>query len=115
MQGREDLTLNEYQEGARLTAVYPDEFKIIYPALGLAGETGETVEKIKKAVRKGGTAFQREIDYAGVVREMGDVLWYLANLASDIGVPLEAVAMVNLEKLAMRAEKKNIIGEGDNR
>lgn len=107
------MTLNDYQHGARLTAVYPDEYKLIYPALGLAGEAGEAVEKIKKAVRKGGTDYMRHLDVAGLVKELGDVMWYVANVASDIGVTLEGVAMVNLEKLQDRANRGVIKGEGD--
>lgn len=109
------MQLNEYQEGARKTAVYPDEYNIIYPALGLAGEAGEAVEKVKKAVRRGGKQYEAELDRAGLIKEIGDVLWYVANLASDIGVSLETVAQINLEKLMDRAKRDVIKGEGDNR
>ncbi len=106
------MHLSKYQVEARKTAVYPDKYKVVYPALGLAGETGETVEKIKKAIRKGSLA---QLDTDGVIKEMGDVLWYLANLASDLGINLDTVAMINLEKLADRAQRDTIKGEGDNR
>jgi NTP pyrophosphatase (non-canonical NTP hydrolase) len=109
------MNLNEYQLKARETAVYPREYGIIYPALGLAGEAGETVEKVKKAVRKGGVSYRSHMDLQGVVKELGDVLWYVANLASDLGVTMEAVAMINLEKLADRAQRDQLKGEGDNR
>jgi NTP pyrophosphatase (non-canonical NTP hydrolase) len=109
------MTLNEYQKGARATASYPEEYKLIYPALGLAGESGEAVEKIKKAVRKGGASYMSHLDIAGLVKELGDVMWYVANVASDIGMDLEAVAQINLEKLSDRQKRGVIKGEGDNR
>ena len=109
------MNLNDYQEMARSTAVYPREYGIIYPALGLAGEAGEAVEKVKKAVRKGGAAYRKELDVPGLIKELGDVMWYIANMASDMGITLEAVAMVNIEKLADRAKRDVIKGEGDNR
>lgn len=110
------MTLNEYQKAARATAVYPDEYKIIYPTIGLCGEAGEAAEKVKKAIRKAhGYTFKNEIDYAGLLKELGDVLWYLANVCSDLGVDLEMIAQVNLDKLASRAERDVLKGEGDNR
>jgi NTP pyrophosphatase (non-canonical NTP hydrolase) len=109
------MNLNDYQRMARETAVYPREYGIIYPALGLAGEAGEAVEKVKKAVRKGGASYRSELDMQGLVKELGDVMWYIANIASDMGVTLEAIAMVNIEKLADRAKRDVLKGEGDNR
>jgi NTP pyrophosphatase (non-canonical NTP hydrolase) len=110
------MNLNEYQKAARATAVYPDEWKIVYPALGLAGEAGEAVEKIKKAIRKSkGYAFKNELDYAGLIKELGDVMWYVANLCTDLGIELELVGQTNLEKLASRADRDVLKGEGDNR
>lgn len=109
------MTLNEYQEAARKTAVYPPQYQIIYPALGLAGEAGEAVEKVKKAVRKAGDRYKDEIDYSGLMKELGDVLWYVANLAKDAGMDLDTVARVNVEKLLDRQEREVIKGEGDNR
>lgn len=109
------MRLNEYQKAARATAVYPREYGVIYPAMGLAGEAGEAVEKVKKAVRKGGASYRDVLDKEGLVKELGDVLWYIANLASDIGTTMEAIAMVNIEKLADRATRDVLKGEGDNR
>jgi len=109
------LTLDEYQKQARSTAVYPKEYRIIYPALGLAGEAGEAVEKVKKAVRLGATGYPNYIDYAGLTKELGDVLWYLANIASDMGITLEVIAQLNIEKLKDRADRGVLKGEGDNR
>lgn len=104
---RADLTLNAYQKAARRTAIYAD--KIIYPALGLCGESGEVAEKIKKYLRDG-TLNDKE-----VAKELGDVLWYIANLAEDLGYDLAEIADMNLEKLADRANRNVIKGSGDNR
>jgi NTP pyrophosphatase (non-canonical NTP hydrolase) len=116
------VNLNDYQLAARATANYPrNQYAVIYPALGLAGETGEVVEKIKKVVRKAGgpvgpwdaaelADFRNEIK-----KELGDVMWYVASLADDLGITLEDIAKTNLAKLADRNARGVIKGEGDNR
>ena len=106
------MHLSKYQVEARKTAVYPDKYRTIYPAMALAEEAGEVAGKVAKALRKGTLA---QLDVEAVVKEMGDVLWQLANLASDLGTTLDAVAMINLEKLADRAARGVLKGEGDNR
>lgn len=104
------MNFSTYQLKARQTAIYDKEkYAIIYPALGLAGESGETVEKVKKFVRDG------KLDRDGLLKEMGDVLWYLANMASDLGVSLETIAEINIEKLEKRAANNTLQGSGDNR
>jgi NTP pyrophosphatase (non-canonical NTP hydrolase) len=75
----------------------------------LTGEAGEVAEKVKKMVRDG------TLDTEGLKKELGDVLWYLAALASDLGVTLEEVAAGNVTKLRSRAERGVIGGSGDNR
>lgn len=111
------LEVNEYQRIARSTAIYQDQ--IVYPALGLAGESGEVAEKIKKLIRdKGGIAgleSMEDDDRVAVAKEIGDVLWYCANLAQDIGYTLEDVARINIGKLAKRKEDGTLSGSGDNR
>lgn len=102
------MTFDEYQEFARSTAVYPENCKITYPALGLCGETGEVAEKIKKHIRDG-----RSLE--GVGLELGDVLWYISALADDLGVSLEEIAQSNVDKLKSRKERGKIGGSGDNR
>lgn len=103
--------LTEYQDIACTFAIYPaGKFGVIYPALGLAGETGEVCEKVKKSIRG-----DREIDRKEMTRELGDVLWYLANLADDLGIALEDVARANLEKLRSRRDRGVLRGDGDNR
>lgn len=108
------MSLNEYQKGALETAVYPEQYRVIYPALGLAGEAGEVADKIKKVIRDEGGKVdeQRRLD---VAKEIGDVLWYCAVLASDLGFELEEIGMMNYEKLKSRKERGKIGGSGDNR
>jgi NTP pyrophosphatase (non-canonical NTP hydrolase) len=77
--------------------------------LGLCGETGEVAEKVKKQVRDG--VFNRH----EVAKELGDVLWYLANLSNDIGYNLDEIADINIEKLTSRRDRDKIKGSGDNR
>lgn len=108
------MDLNEYQEQARSTAIYDDKYKIIYPALGLGGESGEVLEKVKKLIRDSNDEVTSEFRVA-LTAEMGDVLWYLASLAADIGVDLNEVAKCNLEKLASRVKRDVLHGDGDNR
>ena len=103
------MTFNEYQEEAKKTAIYPAEYRLVYPTLGLTGEAGEVAEKVKKMVRDG------KLDADGLKKELGDVLWYLAALATDLGVTLEEVAAGNVAKLRSRAERGVIGGSGDNR
>jgi len=107
------MTLNEYQHAALETAVYPEEYRIIYPALGMTGEAGEVADKVKKVIRDYGSFTderKREI-----VKEIGDVLWYCAVLANDLGYTLEEVGIINIEKLKSRKERGCIGGSGDNR
>ncbi len=113
------MELNDYQKKARTTAMYPRiGNNFIYPALGLAGETGEVVEKIKKLMRNDGVETPDKLipeKRDEIVKEMGDVLWYLSQLASEIGVDFSTVAEKNLEKLASRMDRDVIKSEGDNR
>lgn len=85
-------------------------------ALGLAGETGEVLEKIKKMIRdKNGVFSPTPEDIAELKKELGDVLWYLSALAFYNGIDLDDVARANLEKLRSRKERNQIHGSGDNR
>ena len=102
------MTFDEYQEFARSTAIYPEDCKVVYPTLGLCGESGEVAEKIKKHMRDGRTL-------VGVGLELGDVLWYISALADDLGVTLEEIAQANVAKLSSRMERNKITGDGDNR
>ena len=106
------MNFNEYQKHARSTAIYPEEYKVIYPALGLCGEAGEVAEKIKKTVR-GDTSLD-EVS-GNIAMELGDVLWYVAVLADDLGITLDQIANWNVAKLNRRWRKGKIKGDGDNR
>lgn len=108
-----DMTLNEFQKGALETAVYPEQYRVIYPALGLAGEAGETADKVKKVLR-GDDAWTEERKRA-VALEIGDVLWYCAALAWDLGYSLEEIGRMNHEKLASRKARGKLGGDGDER
>jgi len=105
-------TFQEYQKEALKTSVYPKKYAISYPALGLAEEAGEVAGKIKKMMRDG---IPLEKQKEKIELEMGDVLWYLANLAHDCGISLDRVVNKNLEKLHDRQKRGQLHGEGDNR
>jgi len=105
------MELNEYQELARSTAIYPKEFSVIYPTLGLAGESGEVAEKVKKSIRDNHGEFNKE----AIQKELGDVMWYIANIASDLELKLEDIAQMNVAKLKSRQERGVLQGSGDNR
>jgi NTP pyrophosphatase (non-canonical NTP hydrolase) len=109
------MRFSEYQERSRATAVYPNAGdNIVYPALGLCGEAGETAEKVKKAMRDDGGTLTEERREA-IAAELGDVLWYAAQVATEAGLDLEAIAEANLEKLASRQRRSVLQGSGDNR
>ncbi|HBA83319.1 MAG TPA: hypothetical protein DCZ95_04410 [Verrucomicrobia bacterium] len=105
-----------YQAGAMKTAVYPGcgEGNWTYPALGLAGETGEICEKLKKAIRDEGGKVGPERKEA-IAKELGDVLWYVAALCTELGFEMSDVAENNLKKLSERKAANKIHGDGDNR
>lgn len=113
------MEFNEYQKKSRVTALYHNAGNnFVYPAFGLAGETGEVLEKIKKLMRDGsifepsGVPEEKKQELA---KEMGDVVWYLAQLATEFGLSFDDIATMNLEKLTSRLERGTIHGEGDNR
>jgi NTP pyrophosphatase (non-canonical NTP hydrolase) len=105
---------NSYQRSAKGTAIYPDKYKILYPALGLAGEAGEVANKVKKIVRDGPENMPEDWREQ-LASELGDVIWYCAALASDLNISLGQVAGQNLEKLARRQQANTLSGSGDNR
>ncbi len=112
------MTLDEYQAAARSTAIYPDHARVLYPTLKLAGEAGEVAEKLGKLMRDEGLRPGDALDdaqRAALAKEIGDVLWYVANLAADLGLGLDEVASANLEKLASRQRRGRLSGSGDDR
>lgn len=109
------MDLSDYQSLSRRTATYPIiGHPLIYPTLGLANEAGEVAGKIKKVFRdKEGVI--GETERQALKSELGDVLWYLAQVCTELGLSLEDVAASNLAKLASRQERGKIGGEGDER
>lgn len=121
-----DVTFNEYQIQARSTAIYPATYvddleehvtnpcALMYPALGLAGEAGEVAEKVKKIIRDNrGTVGPTTT--AALAKELGDVLWYVAAIASELELDLGDIAQGNLDKLFKRRAADKLTGSGDER
>jgi NTP pyrophosphatase (non-canonical NTP hydrolase) len=104
-----------YQKQCKKTAVYPKIGKnFVYPVFGLLGESGEVAEKIKKIFRddKGKLSEEKRQEIA---KELGDVMWYIAQLSTELGLKLSDVVKINLEKLASRSSRGKLHGSGDNR
>jgi NTP pyrophosphatase (non-canonical NTP hydrolase) len=109
------MELSEYQELSRRTATYPGAGEnLVYPTLGLAGEAGEVAEKVKKLLRDDGGVMSDE-RRAGLAGELGDVLWYVAQVATEAHLDLEEIAQANLDKLLSRKERGVLSGSGDTR
>jgi NTP pyrophosphatase (non-canonical NTP hydrolase) len=109
------MLISDYQELSRRTATYPGAGEnIVYPTLGIAGEAGEVAEKVKKLLRDDDgvmTAERRE----ALAGELGDVLWYVAQVATEAGLDLEEIAQGNLDKLLSRQQRGVLSGSGDSR
>lgn len=109
------MKANDYQDRALETAIYPDRgANFVYPALGLVGEAGEVADKLKKVIRDNGGVLTDPVRDA-VAAELGDVMWYVAVLASELDYNLDEIMAKNLSKLASRAQRGVIQGSGDNR
>jgi NTP pyrophosphatase (non-canonical NTP hydrolase) len=103
------MKLNDYQLEAASTAIYPKDRGLEYVALGLAGEAGEVANKVKKILRGD------KVDMTVIADELGDVLWYVAAMANELGYDLKVIAQNNLLKLEKRRVEGKIQGEGDKR
>jgi NTP pyrophosphatase (non-canonical NTP hydrolase) len=109
------MLISEYQELSRRTATYPGAGEnIVYPTLGLAGEAGEVAEKVKKLLRDDGGVLSEE-RRAALAGELGDVLWYVAQVATEADLDLEQIAQGNLDKLLSRQQRGVLSGSGDQR
>ena len=109
------MDFKTYQKQARLTAQYPNlGSNNIYPTLGLVGEAGEVAEKVKKIIRDKGGILDNESKIS-IKKELGDVLWYLSNISTELQFELEDIAKINLEKLKSRSARGTICGSGDDR
>jgi NTP pyrophosphatase (non-canonical NTP hydrolase) len=109
------MTFDEYQTKSRKTAGYPAiGHPVIYPTLGLVNEAGEVAGKIKKVFRDKEGEIGDETRQA-LKAELGDVLWYVAQVCTELGLSLDEVAGYNIEKLYSRLERGTLRGDGDNR
>ena len=106
---------DDYQKKCKKTAVYPNIGKnFTYPTIGLMGEAGEVANKVKKLIRDdNGKITSERLDE--IKAEMGDMMWYIAQLSTELGLKLSVVAKYNLEKLAKRQKENKLHGSGDNR
>ena len=110
------MTFDEYQKQALTTVISDgDKFRdMLHWVLGVNGEAGELAEKVKKIIRDKGGQIDEQ-DKLEMAKELGDVLWYLAVFAHDLGVPFETIAQQNLDKLKSRKARGVLGGSGDNR
>lgn len=140
------MDFNEYQKKAHETAIYPTDITLnldrtfiygegriptkteqlswIYPTIGLAGESGELLNKLKKVIRDQNgeipncnhlSPVDEHICKATICSELGDLLWYIAELCDKFDMTMDYVAGYNIQKLALRAKQNQIKGLGDNR
>lgn len=111
------MNLNEYQEKAIRTAVFPEHSALPYLALGLSGEAAEATNKVKKILRGDYNDNPEALEEAkaNIAYELGDVLWYIAVLADHLDIGLDVIAQSNVDKLAARAEAGTLKGSGDDR
>lgn len=108
------MDFKEYQKQAVATAIYPHDWMTGYLALAMCGEAGEVADKVKKSLRdKHGELTSG--DRLGIASEIGDVLWYAANLARVIGYDLDEIAQMNITKIQGRIERGTLHGAGDYR
>lgn len=109
------MEFKEYQKKSRQTAIYPQAGEnFVYPTLGLTGEAGEVAEKIKKVIRDKEGVVDKETRQA-IEKELGDVLWYVAQIATELKLSLDKIAQINIKKLTSRMERGKIKGNGDDR
>lgn len=110
------MQFNDYQKKALSTVLTTDDkFKdLLHWVLGINGESGEIAEKVKKIIRdKNGKV--SAADKQDLAKEIGDVLWYLAVFADQLGVKMDDIAQANLDKLQSRKKRGVLGGSGDNR
>lgn len=109
------MTFDEYQQQSKGTAQYSDFAPAwVYLALGLAGESGEVADKLKKIIRNDNGVFSDEAKLE-LQKELGDVLWYVSQLCEELGFSMDEVARLNRAKLEDRKARDVIKSRGDNR
>lgn len=113
------MDFKEYQEKSRITALYPNKDNdFTYPVLGLMAEAGEVADKIKKHIRDDNIHTPSELSSEQkkeLAKELGDVLWYISQLVTELDGDLGEIAQMNIDKLYSRMERNKIGGSGDNR
>ncbi len=114
LSGKMIKELNKFQEKALSFKDYSSYYDVLYPTLGLTGEAGEVSDKIKKVIRDHDGVFTTSIKL-DIAEELGDVLWNIAVLASELGYSLQQIAEINIEKLNSRKARDVIKGSGDHR
>lgn len=110
------VTLDGYQERAGVTSMHTEigGDTVLYPVIGLLGEAGEIANKVKKIHRDQGGQYEQS-DKDALLAELGDCLWYVSQIADELGATLEQVAIANLQKLESRKQRGKIGGSGDER
>ena len=108
------MDFNDYQQKSSSTAIYPDGKALEYLALGLCSEAGEVAGKIKKVIRDDNSNLTEDKRFE-LASELGDVLWYVSQLALELNITLNVVAHENIAKLADRKARGAIGGSGDSR
>jgi NTP pyrophosphatase (non-canonical NTP hydrolase) len=109
------ITPDLYESMAGETAIFPEHKALEYLALGLTSEAGEVAGKVKKLIRDGEDKEGFELKKIAIAQEIGDVLWYCAMMAREVGVPLNTIMRENLEKLHSRKARGTLQGSGDDR
>ena len=109
------ITPDLYEQLAGETAIFPEHKALEYLALGLTSEAGEVAGKVKKLIRDGEDKEGFELKKIAIASEVGDVLWYCAMMAKEVGVPLNTIMRDNLDKLHSRKERGTLSGSGDDR
>ena len=112
---QEVMTADFYEMKAGQTAIFPKKQALEYLALGLTREAGEVAGKVKKLIRDGDDLEGFEMKKLAIASEVGDVLWYCAMLAKEVGVSLNDIMKDNLEKLHGRKVRGTLSGSGDDR
>ena len=112
---QEVITPDLYENLAGQTAIFPKDRALEYLALGMTSEAGEVAGKVKKLIRDGEDVEGFELKKIAIASEIGDVLWYCAMMAKEVGVPLSDIMQDNLNKLHGRKERGTLQGSGDNR
>jgi NTP pyrophosphatase (non-canonical NTP hydrolase) len=111
----EIITPDLYENLAGQTAIFPEDKALEYLALGMTSEAGEVAGKVKKLIRDGEDVEGFEMKKLAIASEIGDVLWYCAMMAKEVGVPLNDIMKENLKKLHGRKERGTLSGSGDER